>query len=145
MAGFTEDLKQVPLFNGLSQRQLKTLSRGFKERTFGPGSNVVREGHMDGVGFFVIVEGEASVSVDGKTLATIGPGDHFGELAMISEQVRAATVTADTPLRCLVMAFWDFRKFAKANPDVSWKLLQHLATLLTENRARQAKAFSQAI
>jgi CRP-like cAMP-binding protein len=145
VAGLTEDLKRVPLFSGLSQRQLKTLSRGFKEREFGPGRTVVREGQMDGVGFFVIVEGEASVSVDGKVLATIGPGDHFGELAMISEQVRAATVTADTPLRCLVMAFWDFRKFAKANPDVSWKLLQHLATLLTENRARQAKAFSQAI
>ena len=135
----------MPLFSGLSQRQLRTLSRGFKERRFGPGTTVVREGHMDGVGFFVIVEGEASVSVDHKVVATIGPGDYFGELAMLSEQVRAATVTADTPLRCLVMAFWDFRKFVKANPDVSWKLLQHLATILTESRARQAKAFSQAI
>ncbi len=145
MAGLTADLKQVPLFSGLSQRQLKTLSRDFKERRFGPGTTVVRQDHMDGVGFFVIVEGEASVSVDDKVVATIGPGDYFGELAMLSEQARAATVTADTPLRCLVMAFWDFRKFAKANPDVSWKLLQHLALLLTESRARQAKAFSQAI
>lgn len=125
-----EELKQVPLFSGLNQRQLKKLSRGFKERTVSPGVTVVREGQMDGVGFFVIVDGTASVSVQGKAVASLGPGDYFGELAMISEQVRTATVTADTPLRYLVMAFWDFRKFAKDNPDVSWKLLQHLADVI---------------
>ena len=130
MAGLTEELKHVPLFSDLNQRQLKKLARGFKERQFAPGNTVVREGQMDGVGFFVIVEGTASVSVEGRTLASFGPGDYFGELAMISEQVRTATVTVDTPLRCLVMAFWDFRKFAKDNPDVSWKLLQHLADVI---------------
>jgi len=130
VAGLPEELQQVPLFSGLNQRQLKKLARAFKERSVGPGVSLVREGQMSGVGFFVIVEGTASVSVKGTTRTCLGPGDYFGELAMISEQVRTATVTADTPLRYLVMAFWDFRKFAKENPDVSWKLLQHLADVI---------------
>lgn len=98
---------------------------------------------MDGVGFFVIVEGTASVSVAGAIVTTLGPGEYFGELAMLTEQERGATVTAETPLRCLMMAFWDFRKFAKANPDVSWKLLQHLARMLTEDRVRRARVALQ--
>ena len=93
---------------------------------------------MSGVGFFIVSEGEASVSVDGSEVATIGPGDHFGELALISEGERTATVTATTRLRCLVIAFWDFRRFAKENPDVSWALLQHLAGLLAGERERRA-------
>jgi CRP-like cAMP-binding protein len=137
MTGLTDDLGHVQLFSGLNQRQLKKLARSFKERRFGPGKTVLREGQMDGVGFFVIAEGTASVSVEGKTVASIGPGDHFGELAMISERVRSATVIADTPLRCLVMAFWDFRKFAKDNPDVSWKLLQHLANLIADGQGQR--------
>ena len=144
MASFADELKQVPLFNTLSERQLKKLAPAFKERRLGAGVTVVREGEMDGVGFFVIAEGTASVSVEGTEVARLGPGDYFGELAMISEQARGATVTTETPVRVLVMAFWDFRKFAKANPDVTWKLLQHLAAILTEERGRRARAALQA-
>lgn len=140
MATLADELQEVPLFSGLGQRQLKKLARGFKERKFAPGRTVVREGHMDGVGFFVIADGTATVTVEGTEVATLGPGDHFGELAMISERERGATVTAETPLVCLMMAFWDFRRFAKENPDVSWKLLQHLAELLTEERGRRGRA-----
>ena len=143
MAKLVDELRQVPLFSGLSQRQLKQLARGFKEREFQPGTSMVRQGEMSGVGFFVITGGEASVSVDGMEVAKLGPGDHFGELALISEQVRSATVTAEGPLQCLVMAFWDFRRFAKENPDVTWKLLQHLVGLLTEERNRRAQAALQ--
>jgi CPA1 family monovalent cation:H+ antiporter len=140
VASLVVELERVPLFSGLNQRQLKKLARGFKERQFSPGRAVVREGQMDGVGFFVIAEGLATVTVDGTDVTRLGPGDYFGELAMISEQVRGATVTAETELRCLVMAFWDFRAFAKENPDVTWKLLQHLVDLLTEDRSRRARA-----
>ena len=97
---------------------------------------------MSGVGFFIVAEGEAAVSVGGKEVARVGPGDHFGELALIREDARTATVTAVTRLRCYVIAFWDFRKFAKQNPDVSWKLLQHLAALLVGDRERRARAVS---
>jgi len=92
VAKLVDELRQVPLFSGLSQRQLKQLARGFKEREFRPGTSMVRQGEMSGVGFFVITGGEASVSVDGMEVARLGPGDHFGELALISEQVRSATV-----------------------------------------------------
>ena len=85
---------------------------------------------MSGVGFFVITEGEAVVSVGGKDVTTLLAGDHFGELALVSESERTATVTARTSLRCLEIPFWDFRDFAHENPDVTWKLLQHVVSVL---------------
>lgn len=135
-----DELAQVRLFSGLSKRQLRQLARHVKERTFRPGVAVVKEGTMSGVGFFIVAEGDATISVEGKAVARIGPGDHFGELALITEDARTATVTADTRLRCYVIAFWDFRKFAKDNPDVSWKLLQHIAALLVTERELKARA-----
>lgn len=131
-----DELRRVRLFAGLSQRQLRQLARLAKERRYRPGVTVVEEGTMSGVGFFIVADGEASVSVDGEEVARIGPGDHFGELALISEDARTATVTALTPLRCHVIAFWNFRRFAKDNPDVSWKLLQYLVDLLVERESR---------
>jgi CRP/FNR family transcriptional regulator, cyclic AMP receptor protein len=144
VASRVDELKQVPLFSGLSQRQLRRLARDVKEREYRPGVTVVRQGKMSGIGFFIVVEGTAAVIVDGREVAKLGPGDHFGELALISEQVRSATVTVETPARCLVMASWDFKKFVTENPDVSWKLLQHLVGLLTDERTRRATAALQA-
>jgi CRP/FNR family transcriptional regulator, cyclic AMP receptor protein len=144
MPSLVDELKKVPLFSGLTQRQVRQLAKGFRERQFKPGTAVVREGQMSGVGFFVIVDGTATVSVGGSEVALLGPGDHFGELALISERVRSATVRADGTLHCLVMQFWDFRQFAKQNPDVTWKLLQHLVELLTEERSQRARATLQA-
>jgi CRP-like cAMP-binding protein len=144
VANLVDELKQVPLFSNLSQRQLRRLARDFKEREVRPGTSVVRQGQMSGVDFFVIAEGEASVSVDGTEIARLGPGDHFGELALIGERVRLATVTAEAPLRCLVMASWDFRKFVKGNPDVSWKLLQYLVGVVAHERSKGVEAPLQA-
>src|SRR5690349_399098 len=142
MPRLADDLARIPLFSGLNKRQLRKLAGGFKELSFAPGRDVVREGHADGVGFFVIADGTASISAGGVKVATIGAGDYFGELAMITKQPRTATVTAETPLRCLTIRFWDFRDFAKANPDVSWNLLQHLAAVMVEDRARRGEAAS---
>jgi CRP/FNR family cyclic AMP-dependent transcriptional regulator len=136
VANLANELKRVSLFSSLSQRQLNRLGRHFRERTFRPGAEIVRQGHMSGVDFFVIAEGEASVSVDGREVAKLGPGDHFGELALIGQRVRLSTVTAQGPVRCLVMASWHFRRFVNANPDVSWKLLQHLVNVLSIELAR---------
>ena len=125
-----DDLKRVPLFAELDNRQLKKLASRFRERTVGPGTKVTTEGEMSGVGFFVVADGEVSVSKGGEEVATLGPGDHFGELALISERERSATVTAKTEVRALEIPFWDFRDFAHANPDVTWKLLQHVVEML---------------
>ena len=124
-----DDLRKVPLFAELDNRQLKKLASRFRERTVGPGTQVTAEGEMSGVGFFVVGGGEAAVNVGGKDVGTLGPGDHFGELALVSESARTATVTATTELRLLEIPFWDFRDFAHANPDVTWKLLQHVVAL----------------
>jgi CRP-like cAMP-binding protein len=128
-AASPDDLKAVPLFADLDNRQLKKLAARFRERTVGPGTKVTTEGEMSGVGFFVVGGGEAAVNVGGKDVGTLGPGDHFGELALVSESARTATVTATTELRLLEIPFWDFRDFAHANPDVTWKLLQHVVAL----------------
>jgi CRP-like cAMP-binding protein len=130
VASLDDTLRQVPLFSTLSQRQLRGLGKDFKERTFRPGTTILLEGKMGGVDFFVLVEGEASVTIGGKEVGRLHPGDHFGELGLISGQPRAATVTAVTPVRCLTTAGWNFRKFVSSNPDVAWKLLQHTAGLL---------------
>jgi CRP/FNR family transcriptional regulator, cyclic AMP receptor protein len=144
MPGVVDELARVRLFSGLNQRQLRRLAKHVKERQFRAGVSVVKEGTMSGVGFFIVAEGEAVVSVDGTEVARLGPGDHFGELALITEDVRTATVTALTRLRCYVIAFWDFRRFATDNPDVAWKLLQHLAGLLVADRERRARAMLSA-
>ena len=130
MAASPDDLKRVPLFAELDNRQLKKLAGRFRERIVGPGTQVTTEGEMSGVGFFVVGSGEASVNAGGKDVATLGPGDHFGEIALVSEAARTATVTATTELRLLEIPFWDFRDFAHANPDVTWKLLQHVVALM---------------
>jgi CRP-like cAMP-binding protein len=132
-----DELKRVPLFSNLNRRQLNRLARDFREREVRSGTTLLRQGEMGGVDFFVIAQGEASVSVDGTEVARLGPGDHFGELGLIGGQVRQATVTADGPMRYLVMASWHFRKFVQSDPNVSWKLLQHLVGLITAERNRE--------
>jgi CRP/FNR family transcriptional regulator, cyclic AMP receptor protein len=129
-------LKEVPLLSCLNQRELKRLARNVREQSFSPGTTVLREGKMSGVGFFVISEGEASVSVGGKEVAQLGPGDHFGELGLIGHRARSATVTATTPLTCQVMATWDLEELVKSSPSTAWKLLRHVVDLLAEERSR---------
>ena len=138
MGSVADDLKRVPLFGGLNDRQRRKLARLFRERNVAPGTAVVTEGLMSGVGFFVVAEGEAVVTIAGKQLTLLGPGDHFGELALITEGERSATVTAQTPMRCLEIRFWDFRGFAHDNPDVMWKLLQHVTELLSAGTSGRA-------
>ena len=137
MRSVAEDLERVPLFSGLSQRQLRRLAKDFRDRRVPAGAVLAKQGEMSGAAFFVIAEGEAAVTVDGTRVGTLGPGDHFGELGMISESERTATVEALTPMRCHTIQFWHFRAFAKKNPDVTWKLLQHVAALVVQEQSRQ--------
>src|SRR4051794_7657144 len=140
MASRTDELKRVPLFSGLSQQQLKRLARDFREREVKSGTQLMGEGKSSGISFFVIVDGTATVSMDGKFVRQLGPGDHFGELALISKHVRSATVTADGPMRCLTIRFWDFRRFAKESPEVTWRLLVYVVELLSQERSDSLSA-----
>ena len=120
------------MFSGLDRRHLEKLAKEFAAQTFAAGTLVIREGADRGVGFFVVVAGEAVVSVGGTEVARLGPGMQFGEVALISDSVRTASVTAVTDLDCLVMTRWNFRAFVQGDADVAWKLLEQLALLLYE-------------
>jgi CRP-like cAMP-binding protein len=135
-------LKEVPLLSCLSQRELKRVARNVREQSFAPGTTVIREGKMSGVGFFVVVEGEAEVSVGGAGLGRLHPGDHFGELALIGKRERTATVTAVTSLTCLFMATWDLEELVKSSPETAWKLLRHVVDLLAAERERAGQVAS---
>jgi CRP/FNR family cyclic AMP-dependent transcriptional regulator len=129
-------LRKVPLFAGLSDDDLERLARQMKERRFPEGAAVTTEG-AGAAGFFVIVEGNASVSVAGEVRATLGPGDYFGEIALIDEGTRSATITAATDLLCYGLTVWEFKPFVEEHPEVAWALLQTLAQRLRDAQAHE--------
>jgi CRP/FNR family cyclic AMP-dependent transcriptional regulator len=126
-----ELIKKVPLFSDLDNRELKEIADSMKERSFAAGDTVTEEG-KGGVGFFVIDDGSAKVSVGGQEVRTLGAGDYFGEIGLIADIDRTATITAETDLRCFGMTFWDFRPLVESNASIAWKLLQSMAQRLKE-------------
>jgi CRP/FNR family transcriptional regulator, cyclic AMP receptor protein len=116
-------LKRVPLFSDLEDRELQQIANSMKQRRFSPGQQIAVEG-QSGVGFFVIEDGQAKVTVGGDEVRTLGPGDYFGEVALITQGARTATVTADSDLTTWGMTFWDFRPLVEDTPSIAWKLLQ---------------------
>ena len=137
-------LQKVWLFQGLDRTRLSRLARSFTERELPAGSVIVEQGQTSGIGFFILVEGEAAVTVDGREVAKLRPGDHFGEIALLSDRVRTATVTALTDVRVLVMVVWDFRAYVRGDPEVAWKLLQHVAGLLHARQPEHELSVSEA-
>jgi CRP/FNR family cyclic AMP-dependent transcriptional regulator len=124
-----ELLQRVPLFSDLERGELQRLARSFRERTFPSGTTVAGEGKT-GAGFFVIESGEATVSVRGEERGKLGPGDYFGEIALIDDGARSATVTADSELRCYGLTSWEFRPLVESNASMAWKLLETMAKRL---------------
>ena len=131
-----ELLQHVPLFAELRQRELKRLSGSFKERKFEAGESVATEGEH-GAGFFVIESGEAVVKVHGEERARLGPGDYFGDIAMIDQGDRTASIEAVSELECYGLTFWDFRPLIESDARIAWPLLQAMAKRL---RAAEADA-----
>ncbi len=121
-----ELLRRVPLFSDLERRELERIAGSMKSRTFRAGDVVTSEG-SGGAGFFVIAEGEADVSVGGQQRRTLGRGDYFGEVALITGDARTATITARTDLVCYGMTPWDFKPLVETHGDIAWKLLQTMA------------------
>lgn len=130
MAGAPIELvAAVDLFGGLDQRQLREIAGSMKEHRFEAGHAVVTEGE-GGVGFFVIADGNAEVTVDGQTVRGLGPGESFGEIALVAESKRTATVTATTDLVCWGLNSWSFRPFVASNPTLASRLRQQIERLL---------------
>jgi CRP/FNR family transcriptional regulator, cyclic AMP receptor protein len=131
-----ELLQRVPLFAGLDAKELERLSGSFKERTFPAGETVATEGE-GGAGFFVIESGEALVKVHGDERGRLGPGDYFGDIALIDQGDRTASIEAVSDLKTYGLTFWDFRPLVESDARIAWPLLQAMAQRL---RAAEADA-----
>jgi Pyruvate phosphate dikinase, AMP/ATP-binding domain/Cyclic nucleotide-binding domain len=124
-------LRNTHLFGTLDKAELEQIAPLFKERRFPEGETVIKEG-SGGAAFYLIQSGEASVTIEGEHRATLGAGDYFGEVALLDEGARIATITAGTDLLCWGLTLWEFRPLVEANGALGWKLLQTLARDLRE-------------
>jgi CRP/FNR family cyclic AMP-dependent transcriptional regulator len=136
MAAVEETLGRVPLFAHVKPKDLKQLGKRMSERSFGEGETITTEG-QSGVGFFVIEDGDATVSRGGEIVRNLGPGDYFGEIALIDSGPRSATIVASTDLRCRGMTAWEFKPFIEEHPDVAWGLLETLVARLREAESKK--------
>jgi len=132
-----EDLAGVPLFESLSDDDRKELAGWFDVYTVGEGAKLVGEGAA-GYSFYVLIEGSAVVTTDGITVATYAPGDFFGEMAILGEGRRTATVTATSPAKLLVMFGTEFRQLQSEQPAIAARLeeaMQQRRQELLEHRS----------
>ena len=125
-------LGSVPLFASLGKKHIETLAKKAADLTYKPGAVIVPEGEK-GIGFFLVAEGEVVVEKAGKKVATLGAGQFFGEMALVDQQPRTATVRAVTPTRCLVLSPWEFWGSVGDDPEALRTLLRE-----TVRRLRQA-------
>src|ERR671925_280748 len=119
-------LQRVPIFSDLERKEIERIAASMKERTFRAGEAVTTEG-QSGVGFFVIEDGAAKVTIGGQERRRLGPGDYFGEVALLNESARTATITAETDLRCYGLTSWEFRPLVETHGSIAWKLLQAMS------------------
>ena len=125
----SEILKKVPLFAGLDDRELEQIASTMRERRFSAGDTVTEEG-AGGAGFFIVEDGAAEVTVEGQERGSIGPGDYFGEIALLTGSDRTATIKATSDMVCWGMTPWDFRPLVESNSTIAWKLLTAMAEKL---------------
>ena len=126
-----ELLAGLDIFSELNKRGLNELTASMKQLRYQPGHAMVTEGDS-GVGFFVISEGTASVSVEGAEVTTLGPGDYFGEIALLTGGKRTATVTPLSELTCWGIPAWTFRPFVAAHPELASRLRERVERTLDQ-------------
>jgi CRP/FNR family transcriptional regulator, cyclic AMP receptor protein len=126
-------LATVPLFKGLSKRELQLIARLVKEQRYAAGSNIMETG-TPGHGLYIIQSGAASVLRDGRTIARLKPGDFFGEVAMLDAGTRTATVQAEADTVCLTLASWEIKPLLMDHAAITYKMLQEVVRRLREQR-----------
>lgn len=124
-------LRKVPIFLSLSERELKGLAKFAFGRSYPEGTSVVKQGEK-GIGFYLIVDGLVDVRRKGRRLATLGPGNFFGEMALFADQARTADVVATEPTRCLVLSRHEFWGFAEDKGPMLRGMLGEMARRLGE-------------
>ncbi|MGZ4110312.1 MAG: cyclic nucleotide-binding domain-containing protein [Actinomycetota bacterium] len=122
----TARLAAVPMFSGCSRKELAIIARAAKPVAHKAGAVIAREGER-GIGLFLILEGTCTVSIGGKKKTTLGPGQFFGEIALLDGGPRTATVTADTDVRLLGLTEWMFRGLLAEHPSIALKTLESVA------------------
>jgi len=122
-AAMRRHLGAVPLFSGLSSKLLHTLAVTAAEKSYRPGEVIVKQGDK-AIGLYIVVDGKVDVEKSGKTAATLGPGQYFGEMALLDEEPRTATVKAATSCRCLVVYSWEFWSSVGKDPEALRSLLK---------------------
>lgn len=135
MAAPNDLLRRVPLFAELDDKHLSRLADEFSKRVFAADDTIAAEGE-GGRTFFVIEEGQAAVSVGGREVGTLGPGDSFGEIALIDREPRSASITAKSDITAYMLPIWSFRPIVEASPDMLWTLLEGLAGRLRSAEQR---------
>ncbi len=126
MAVGLDALARIPLFSGLSKRHLRRILKATSDYDYKEGHTIVRQGD-EGEALFVVLEGRARVVRSGRTVVRLGPGDFFGEIAVLNKRPRTASVVADSPLRCLVLHRDELRKILADEPRAAWAMLGALA------------------
>jgi CRP/FNR family transcriptional regulator, cyclic AMP receptor protein len=122
-------IASIPLFSQLSTRQLRRLLKGSSQDAYDAGTTIVREGGRS-TSLFIVVEGKARIERDGREISRRGPGEFFGEIAVIDGRARSASVVAETPITCVVVPQEALRKLVLNEPAAAWTLLQTLASRL---------------
>jgi len=122
-------LQQVPLFAGLERDEFEQIAESMFERHFMAGDILVKQGAGD-AGLFLVDYGEADVTVDGRRVNTIGSGEYFGEIALLTGSERTATVVAKMDMLCYMMRPSDFRQLVESNRTIAWKVLTAMADKL---------------
>lgn len=130
-----ELLRRAQLFANVDDATLERLAGDFIERDFAEGALIAEEG-IGGLNFFIVESGEASVTVHGEAVGTLGPGSSFGEVALVDKSARSATVTATSPMVAYALPVWSFRPFVEHRPELAWKLLEILAERLRAAQSR---------
>jgi CRP/FNR family transcriptional regulator, cyclic AMP receptor protein len=125
------DLSKIWLFSTSSAKDLRTIRKALEEVTVPPGRLLTEQGTI-GREFFLIVSGQASVKRNNRKVATLGPGQYFGELALLDRRPRSASVTSDTEMTLLVLGQQQFNGVLDSVPPLSRKLLSAMATRLRE-------------
>lgn len=137
MADTLEQLANIPLFGDLPVKSLQRIERIATTRDYAEGDVIFDTGD-EGVGVFLIVDGQVEVLRDGTSLAKLGAGDVFGEMALIDHYRRSATVRALAPTKTIMIPRWDFISEIRANPDIAVHLLQVMSRRLREVDERAA-------
>jgi voltage-gated potassium channel len=117
----TWDLAGIALLDDLEPEELTKIAPWFEVQDVSPGVNLTGEG-ASGYSFYILTDGTASVTIDGVEVNTLGPGDFFGELAILGDGVRTATVTTTSPSRLLVLFGTEFRQLQQEQPDLASRI-----------------------